>query len=404
MTAVLVAISALVAFVLWAAGLAHWAGALLAFFAAALALAVQRAGPRPAASVAAVREPAAPPPDGSLTRVADALPDPAFLIGPRGVVTHANPPAIAAFALRPGDLVTARLRAPEMVAALSRVAAGGDPERVAVFERVPTERWFSAWIARLGPAGSGPLLLIVHDETHRHLSDRMRVDFVANASHELRTPLASLSGFIETLQGRAKDDPQARQRFLAIMHDQATRMSRLIDDLLSLSRIEMKEHVRPRDPVDLVAVARAAVDAMEPLAAEMGVKIETSLPERPVVVPADRDEIVEVLNNLVENACKYGRSGGRAIVSVATDGGNAVLSVRDFGPGIPREHLPRLTERFYRVGESAERGTGLGLAIVKHIATRHRARLEIDSREGEGATFRLRFGEIVAAPVAAAAS
>lgn len=381
---------------LWAADLASWQGALLGFAVAAVAVgfAGRRRGAPPAEPARAAVADAV---DGGAIRVADALPDPAFLLGPRGEIRHANARALAAFALRRGDVVTARLRVPEVVAALGRVAAGGGAERVEFFERVPSERWFAAWLARLGPPppAAGTVLLLLHDDTHRHLSDRMRVDFVANASHELRTPLASLSGFIETLQGRAKDDPQARQRFLAIMHDQATRMSRLVDDLLSLSRIELREHVRPRDPVDLAAAVRTVFDAMEPLAQESAVKLEAVLPPTPVVVPGDRDEIVEVLNNLVENACKYGRAGGRVVVGVAAEGSGAVLSVRDFGPGIPREHLPRLTERFYRVDQSGERGTGLGLAIVKHIATRHRARLEIDSREGEGATFRVRFSEVL---------
>jgi two-component system phosphate regulon sensor histidine kinase PhoR len=223
----------------------------------------------------------------------------------------------------------------------------------------------------------------------------VRVDFVANASHELRTPLASLTGFIETLQGPAKDDSAARERFLGIMREQATRMSRLVDDLLSLSRIELKAHVRPRDPVDLVAVLRHVIDAHSPLARESGVVIERELPNVPVIVQGDRDELIQVFDNLLDNACKYGGSGGRVRVTITapTEGepGETRVTVRDFGPGIPPEHVPRLTERFYRVSADQPRGTGLGLAIVKHIATRHHARLVIESRMGEGSAFTLVF-------------
>jgi len=388
--------------ILWATDLVTGVGALAAFAAGLVMMIVARSASRGEEPAVAVAPPAPPPVAVGAERFADALPDPAYLLDPRGVIRHANSRALAAFPLRRGDLVTSRLRAPDLVAALGRLASGGEAERVDFVERVPSERWFAAWFAPLSralPAGTPTeIVLIVHDETERHQSERMRVDFVANASHELRTPLASLSGFIETLQGRAKDDPVARDRFLAIMHDQATRMSRLIDDLLSLSRIELKEHVRPRNPVDLVHTVRTVIDALEPLARDTGVAFETSLPEFPVIVPGDRDEIVEVLDNLIENACKYGRSGGRVVVSVTTPAetpGEAVLSVRDFGQGISREHLPRLTERFYRVADNGEsRGTGLGLAIVKHIIARHRARLEIESRQGEGATFRVRFADV----------
>jgi two-component system phosphate regulon sensor histidine kinase PhoR len=206
------------------------------------------------------------------------------------------------------------------------------------------------------------------------------------------------------MQGPARDDATARERFLCIMHDQATRMSRLIDDLLSLSRIEMKAHMRPETPVDLVRVIRGVVDALEPQARELGVTIETDLPDTPLVVPADRDELVQVFQNLIENGCKYGQSGKRVLVTArpAAEGrGGPVVSVRDFGAGIPAEHLPRLTERFYRAdiqASHAQRGTGLGLAIVKHILNRHRARLLIESKSGEGASFTVAFTTSLALP------
>jgi two-component system phosphate regulon sensor histidine kinase PhoR len=293
------------------------------------------------------------------------------------------------------------LRVPDVVAAFDRVAAGGPPERVEFVERVPTERWFAAWFGRL-EAGDF-IVLILDDLSERKRADRVRVDFVANASHELRTPLASLAGFIETLQGPARGDEAARERFLSIMHDQADRMSRLVNDLLSLSRIEMKAHVRPSDRLDAVAVVRHVVDSLEPLARESGVAIEVEAPAGPIEVTGDRDELIQVFENLLENACKYGQSGKRVVVAVSvatSDGDGARVSVRDFGPGIREEHLPRLTERFYRIDVEASRrhrGTGLGLAIVKHILARHRARLSVESTLGEGAAFTVTFPQAVPA-------
>ena len=226
----------------------------------------------------------------------------------------------------------------------------------------------------------------------------MRADFIANASHELRTPLASLRGFIETLQSSAKQDPGARERFLAIMAEQASRMTRLIDALLSLSRVEMNAHVPPSDLVDLNDVINHAKDTLEPLVREMSFRLEVGRFPRPAVVRGDRDELVQVLQNLVQNALKYGDRGGvvrieaKHIPSLGRQVGRYAISVVDKGPGIAPEHLPRLTERFYRVDVGASRqmkGTGLGLAIVKHILTRHSGQLEIQSRAGEGACFRV---------------
>ncbi|WEK51734.1 MAG: ATP-binding protein [Candidatus Kaistia colombiensis] len=341
-------------------------------------------------------------PETGIKRMADALPDPCVILDRRGVVRYANSRAEATFPLRPGDPLTFRLRNPDFVGAFDRVAAGGPAEKVQFLERGPTERWYEAWFSALEPIASGNdrsgfIVLIFSDLTEQRVSEKIRVDFVANASHELRTPLASLSGFIETMQGPARDDAVARERFLGIMHDQATRMSRLIDDLLSLSRIEMKAHMRPEAPVDLTGVIRGVVDALEPLARDLGVTIETELPDIPLVVPGDRDELVQVFQNLIENGCKYGKSGKRVqVTALPPPGGRGgpVVTVRDFGAGIPAEHLPRLTERFYRAdiqASHAQRGTGLGLAIVKHILNRHRARLGIESRPGEGATFTVAF-------------
>ena len=362
---------------------------LLALAAAVILLPLARATP--------VEAPAQAAPTASLDagarHVADALPDPCFILDRRGVVRYANDRATVTFQIRAGDALTFRLRVPDLVAAFDRVAKGGPPERVEFSERVPTERWFAAWFARLET--SDLIVLLIDDMSERKNADRVRVDFVANASHELRTPLASLAGFIETLQGPAREDTAARDRFLGIMREQAERMSRLVNDLLSLSRIEMKAHVRPSASIDLVAIVNHVVDALEPLARDLGVTIETETPPGAVQVIGDGDELTQVFENLIENACKYGQSGKRVVVTVAADDRGAPrVIVRDFGPGIPAEHQPRLTERFYRVDLEASRrhrGTGLGLAIVKHILARHQARMAVESRLGEGATFTVTF-------------
>lgn len=330
-------------------------------------------------------------------RLADSLPNPCFILTEDGSVRYANDRAIGLFGIVVGEVLTYRLRYPGLVAAFGRVTKGEGPQQVQFEERVPTERTFSAWFASLRGAGDGNnYVLVLDDLTEARATERMRVDFVANASHELRTPLASLSGFVETLQGPARNDAEARDRFLAMMHDQALRMSRLIDDLLSLSRVEMRAHVRPNDQVDLIALVRHVIDTMTPLAAEMGVRIEAELPDHKITIAGDRDELVQVFNNLVENACKYGQAGERVVVRITggEEGGPCSVVVKDFGPGIAPEHVPRLTERFYRVDADESRrhrGTGLGLAIVKHIVSRHRARLQVESIPGRGAQFAVHF-------------
>jgi two-component system, OmpR family, phosphate regulon sensor histidine kinase PhoR len=381
---------------LFAAEALTWAGALIAFAATTLLVGLIPLAVAGRPIGVAETLPIIWPETG-IKLFAEALPNPCFVLDRRGIVRFANHHALAAFSIRPGEPLGFRLRVPELVAAFDRVAKGGPPERVEFSERVPTERWFAAWFAGLDQKSAGDfVVLMLEDLSERRRADRIRVDFVANASHELRTPLASLAGFIETLQGSAREDPAARERFLSIMHDQATRMSRLIDDLLSLSRIELKVHVRPSDPVDLVPVIRHLTDALEPLARELGVAIDALLPADPVMVTGDRDELIQVFENLIENAIKYGHSGKRVVVAVkpAGDTTGAAVSVRDFGPGIAEEHLPRLTERFYRVDVESSRehrGTGLGLAIAKHILARHGARLTIESTLGEGAFFEVTF-------------
>jgi two-component system phosphate regulon sensor histidine kinase PhoR len=349
---------------------------------------------RPAQSVAAAARPGE-----RLDAVIAGLPDPVVALDGEGrVLAHNERARRLAPALRQGEPVSLALRMPELIEAVSRAYASGDEQRVEYSERVPLDRWFELIVMPVRRAASAErpdlVLMTFHDLTPLRRVEEMRADFVANASHELRTPLAALSGFIETLQGPARDDVKARDRFLAIMHDQARRMARLIDDLLSLSRIELNAHRSPDTPVDLVPIVRQVVDGLETLARDRGVTVHVEA-DTALMVPGDRDELVRVFENLVENALKYGASGKRVDITLRQsrlpDGGaEARAGVRDYGPGIAPEHLPRLTERFYRVDvreSRAQGGTGLGLALVKHILNRHRGRLTIESRPGEGASF-----------------
>jgi two-component system, OmpR family, phosphate regulon sensor histidine kinase PhoR len=334
------------------------------------------------------------------------LPAPVIVLDRDGRVVAFNGRAgTLAPALRRGEPASLALRVPEVVDAIRRVASGAGPQRVEFSERVPVDRWYAAHVmpVEIAEGEAGPLtkftLLSLDDLTPLRRVEEMRADFVANASHELRTPLASLSGFIETLQGPARDDPAARERFLAIMKSQAARMARLIDDLLSLSRVELNAHVQPQTTVDLVSIVRQVADALQMLARDRDVTISITSPPEPLMVRGDRDELTRVFENLVENALKYGASGRRVELTLTRSpgevGGDAIVTVRDYGPGIAAEHLPRLTERFYRidVGQSrAEGGTGLGLALVKHILNRHLGRLTIESSLGAGAVFTVRLG------------
>jgi two-component system phosphate regulon sensor histidine kinase PhoR len=333
----------------------------------------------------------------SLDAVIASLPDAALVLDREGRLIAANAAALAlAPALARGQPLSLALRMPEIVDAVRQVATSGEPRRVEFSQRVPVDRWFAAHVVPLaGPARL--MMLVFHDLTPLRRVEEMRADFVANASHELRTPLAALSGFIDTLLGSARDDTAARERFLGIMKTQATRMARLIDDLLSLSRVELIEHLHPDKPVDLVAVVRQVTDGLQMLARDRGVEIALEPPPEPLIVLGDRDELTRMFENLVENALKYGASGKRVSISFATAKGlagtEALVAVRDYGPGIAAEHLPRLTERFYRVDVSqsrAEGGTGLGLSLVKHILNRHRGRIVIESEAGQGATFTAR--------------
>ena len=326
--------------------------------------------------------------------LAAAIPDPVIFFDAGGTVVHVNAAASDAFGpLRPGSPIRLTFRTPEMQDLVSRVVEGVGGDGVDFAERIPVERLFRVTAAPVGETRN-LFLLVFKDQSEARRIDRMRADFIANASHELRTPLASISGFIETLRGPAKDDVKARAHFLEIMEAQTGRMARLIDDLLSLSRLEMKTYSRPGETVDIAAILERVVDALRPLANELGVVVEKEIDRGPLTVRGDRDELFQVFENLVENACKYGQAGKRIIVSATRRQEGIVAAVRDFGPGIPKEHIPRITERFYRVdveNSRAQKGTGLGLAIVKHILTRHNARLDIWSQPGEGARFSVYF-------------
>jgi two-component system phosphate regulon sensor histidine kinase PhoR len=334
-----------------------------------------------------------------LEAVIAGVPDPVIALDRNGRVLTVNESARSlAPALRLGEPVSLALRMPELIEAIGRAYATGDEQRVEYSERVPIDRWFEVIVkpVRRDPKLRMPdlVLMTFHDLTPLRRVEEMRADFVANASHELRTPLAALSGFIETLQGSAREDAKARERFLPIMQEQARRMARLIDDLLSLSRIELNAHRRPDTPVDLVPIVRQVADGLQTLARDRGVTVHIDAANA-MRVPGDRDELVRVFENLVENALKYGAAGKRVDIGFSEGESpegeqEARISVRDYGPGIAPEHVPRLTERFYRVDvreSRAQGGTGLGLALVKHILNRHHGRLLIESMPGAGATF-----------------
>jgi two-component system phosphate regulon sensor histidine kinase PhoR len=387
----LLAVAAAFALLVWLGRLSS----LEALLAAAVIGVVVFWSTRPASRAIVDRAPSSAPAasaNATLAALVDALADPAIAIDARGTIVAANA-AAATFGIRQtGESLSLSLRVPEVLDAI-RAAADGKPHEVEFTERGPVERLFLARVSPVASLEPGLILLTFRDLTQARQLDRMRADFVANASHELRTPLASLAGFIETLQGPARDDAAARERFLAIMREQAWRMSRLVDDLLSLSRLELDRHLLPETVVELGALVAQVCDSLNPVARERGVTFDIQRAAPPLAVRGERDDLVRLFENLVENALKYGATGKRVEIAMAAEGDEAVVTVRDFGPGIAPEHLPRLTERFYRVDVSASReqgGTGLGLAIVKHILARHRGRLAIESELGQGAIFTVR--------------
>lgn len=329
----------------------------------------------------------------------DGLPGPLLVIGGDGKVSYVNAAAQEALPnARVGRHHAHLIRAPAFLEALAGAfltEAVRDVEFAS--PQGGTDRIFEARLARmrgLEPEAVPQVMVLLEDRTRVKRAEQLRSDFIANASHELRTPLATIIGYVETLQNHARDDAEARQRFLAIMAREAARMQRLVDDLMSLSRIEMNEHMQPGETLAVRPIVAECAAALQPMAAQHGVRLTMAIdPEAGgACALGDRDQLMQVFTNLIDNAIKYG--GTEVTVEEAptrrAGAGRIGISVRDAGPGIPREHLPRLTERFYRanVGQSRSRGgTGLGLAIVKHILNRHRGRLEIVSEPGKGSTF-----------------
>ena len=322
----------------------------------------------------------------------DALPVPVLLIGSDDRVQAANSlvDLILGADLIGKHYITA-LRQPAVLDAIAETRRLKDGRVVRFTGRNgPKDTIYRVSVAAAG----GDILLTFEDQTAAEEASQMRRDFVANVSHELRTPLTALLGFIETLSGAAKDDPAARDRFLGIMAHEANRMTRLVDDLMSLSRVEEDERVRPREHVDLGALLSSVIKGLEPQASAAGVTVLLDLVAADEMVPGDAGQLVQVFTNLVENAIKYGASGKEVMVQLLPRAMNQRLrcdavqiSVADKGEGIPQHHIARLTERFYRVDNHRSRevgGTGLGLAIVKHIINRHRGRLMIESVEGQG--------------------
>ena len=350
--------------------------------------------------------------DAPMSALIGAVPEPMLLIAADGSVSTANEAARALF----GDWIVQRsfaavLRQPAILDQIELAQAGG-PGSEGRFHRADQagETQYRVRITPLPDPNGAGRFVVLHftDITHLREAEDMRRDFVANVSHELRTPLTAVLGFIETLRGPARDDPAAQDRFLQIMEQEARRMNRLVSDLLSLSRVEAQERVRPSEEVDLRAVLDGVIAALRPSAEDQGCALSLTVTDTPpdlapmtgggaFRVKGDRDQLMQVFLNLVENALKYGGAQKPVALTLGWDGGGGSLKgplvrvdVTDHGDGIDSLHLPRLTERFYRIDTHRSRamgGTGLGLAIVKHIVNRHRGRLKVASEKGVGSTF-----------------
>lgn len=332
----------------------------------------------------------------AMASVGLALRDPFFLLDLNGTILAANPPAKAAFVrVDKQQHISSAIRAPQVLEAIEQVIQTGLHAVIDYQLRGQVEQRYEVHASLITPSDTiSVVTLVLRDLTEKEKAERMRADFVANASHELRTPLASLLGFIETLQGPAKNDAKARVEFLEIMRQQANRMSRLIHDLLSLNRIELNAHRIPDGTVNLNTLISHVAETLSQISTKNSTEVMLHLPTSPVELNGDWDELVQVFQNLIENALKYGSSGESVDVYVKTflehEQDRVEVEVCDYGPGIAKEHLPRLTERFYRVDAKESRGkggTGLGLAIVKHILNRHRGRLVVRSEVGKGSQF-----------------
>lgn len=338
--------------------------------------------------------------------ILDSLPDPIILLDGNRKVVATNRSAQDLFGSDLEGLNLARaLRHPAALEAVDAVIAGVSQREVEVTLPVPVQRDFSVQVVGFpegdvhGTAPGQPpvrAVAVLHDLTLARRTEQMQADFVANVSHELRSPLSALVGIIETLRGPAADDTEARAHFLEIMQREADRMGRMINDLLSLSRVEVNEHVPPTGQVDIGEILGNVAELLAVPATEQGMEIEVICAEGLPAVVGDPDELTQVFQNLVDNAIKYTdtqepiRIEAVRVDRVPDTGCDGIaVSVADRGVGIAKDDLPRLTERFYRIDKARSRGmggTGLGLAIVKHIVKRHRGRLQIASELGAGTT------------------
>jgi two-component system phosphate regulon sensor histidine kinase PhoR len=376
----------------------------LAAFAAGIAVvlivaAVVRRSPEPPAGSVAEPAPRVEPAQGLAAgfgrALVEKLPTPLLIVASSGRVGYANPAAQAMLPrLEGGAHFASLIRAPAFVEAVSATLVDGAERSCQFASHDGFERTFEARVGLLPPSGAfGPeaqAIVQLEDRTQARRAEVLRSDFIANASHELRTPLAAIIGYIETLQNHARNDPEARERFLGIMAREAGRMQRLVDDLMSLSRIEMSEHLRPVEAWSLNQIAAESAAALLPLAPQHEVALKLELEPAGAQELGDRDQLYQVFTNLVDNAMKYGGPGCTVTVRAAEPSrahpNRHGVTVADTGRGIEREHIHRLTERFYRVS-GGKSGTGLGLAIVKHILNRHGGRLEIASTPGAGSAF-----------------
>ena len=315
-----------------------------------------------------------------------------LLVGPDERITEANAAACGLLGMNlAGRHHGLALRQPDLLDAIGQVLRG--KRAISVRHAVPGPSHEVVHRVTVSPVWGGAMCAFEDISEHEQMG-QMRRDFVANVSHELRTPLTALLGFIETLRGPAREDTVARDRFLGIMAAEAERMNRLVRDLLHLSRVEAEERVRPTERQDIASLIWQTLNTLRPMADAGGVTLEVQGAQDAVLIPADPDQMTQVLTNLIENAVKYGGAGKHVLVSLTREAGLrgpvVRIAVADHGEGIDPVHLPRLTERFYRVDGHRSRekgGTGLGLAIVKHIVNRHRGRITVESVAGKGSTF-----------------
>ena len=325
--------------------------------------------------------------------IVSALPDSALVVSDELIVLSSNQ-AMADFleADPVGSHLTNYFRAPIVMQAAKAALQYGEKSNVEFATKGQSSRNYDVFISAFNADNARKVLLVLRDLTYQQQIERMRSDFVANASHELRTPLTALTGFIETMQGAAKLDVAVREQFLGLMKTQADRMARLTDDLLSLSRIEINEHVRPSGTVKVFSLIQQCADLLSDVAASHGCIINIEI-DKELIVAGDVDQLMQVFQNLLENALKYGAKGKRIDVTAQVSSAFTDVTIRDYGTGIAEYHIPRLTERFYRVDVKDSRargGTGLGLAIVKHILNRHLGKLIIESEIGKGSNFIVR--------------